>query len=101
MGTNDGTYEELLYRENLYPFVECVTFADDVKYNTYGSWQGDYHFNQSFWLNEPGKTWTDYRQSPNKNTLNDGIYEVMDWITEKGSCQETFIYRKVMMLFND
>lgn len=78
-----------------------MTFADDVKYNTYGSWQGDYHFNEAFWLSDPGDTWIDYRQSPNKNTLNDGIFETMNWLMEVGDYNESFIYRKIMMLFND
>lgn len=37
VGSNSGVYDELLYRENLYPFVESVTFADDTKYTTTGS----------------------------------------------------------------
>lgn len=33
----------LTSHENLHPFVECSTFADDIKYNG-GAWQSDFHF---------------------------------------------------------
>jgi len=28
---------DLVYRENMYPFIECSTFADDIKYHG-GAW---------------------------------------------------------------
>lgn len=34
---------ELVYREDMYPYIECSTFADDIKYHG-GAWQGDFHF---------------------------------------------------------
>jgi len=34
---------DLVYREGMYPFIECSTFADDIKYHG-GAWQSDYHF---------------------------------------------------------
>jgi len=29
--------------EDKYPYVECATFADDIKYHG-GAWQSDFHF---------------------------------------------------------
>ena len=45
MGSRDGAYDEVLYREKNYPFVESITFADDYKYTTFARWQSDMHFN--------------------------------------------------------
>ena len=30
-------------KESDYPFVECATYADDIRYTT-GSWQANWHF---------------------------------------------------------
>jgi len=39
---------ELTYREVDHPFVECATFADDVKYHGH-AWQSDFHFEAKLW----------------------------------------------------
>jgi len=37
VGSNSGPTNELLYREDTQPFVEAVTWADDSKYTSAGS----------------------------------------------------------------
>ena len=34
---------DLTSHEDMHNFVECATFADDIKYHG-GAWQSDYHF---------------------------------------------------------
>ena len=36
-------------KEDQYPFVECATLADDIKYIG-GSWQSDWHFTDIPWF---------------------------------------------------
>jgi len=43
----------LVYKENDYPFVECATLADDIKYNG-GSWQSDWHYVDNPFLDQGG-----------------------------------------------
>jgi hypothetical protein len=40
-------------KEHLYPFVECATLADDIKY-TGGGWQSDWHFVDLPWFDQGG-----------------------------------------------
>ncbi len=41
-------------KEGDYPFVECATMADDIKYIG-GNWQSDWHFEDVAWFDKGGK----------------------------------------------
>ena len=47
---NDPTWTK---KEDKHPFVECVTFADDIKYKG-GSYQSGWHFIDTPFLDEGG-----------------------------------------------
>lgn len=38
-------------KERRYPFVECATLADDIKYRG-GGWQSDWHFIDQSWFDD-------------------------------------------------
>ena len=42
---------DMTTHEDEHAFVECATFADDLKYHGEG-WQGDYHFVDLAWISE-------------------------------------------------
>jgi hypothetical protein len=56
--------------EGNYPFVECATFADDIKYHG-GAWQSDFHFVDNPFIQE-GKA-SDYKIDNNPHNLTYGI----------------------------
>ena len=40
-------------KESSYPFVECATYADDIKYSG-GGWQSNWHFVDNAFLDKGG-----------------------------------------------
>lgn len=60
----------LTSHEDQHPFVECATFADDIKYNG-GGWQSDFHFVDIAYVDE-GKA-SDYNIVTKANNLTVGI----------------------------
>ena len=75
--TSDPT---LTQHEDKHSFVECATFADDIKYHA-GGWQGDFHFIDQPFIEE-GKE-SDYKISKNAHTLTQGIQDITDWLSGK------------------
>ena len=61
-----------------HPFVECATFADDIKYHG-GAWQSDYHFVDNPFIEE-GKT-TDYTIAISPHNLTYGIESIVQWLS--------------------
>lgn len=53
-----------------HPFVECATFADDIKYHG-GAWQSDFHFVDNPLIGE-GKA-SDYNIAVSPHNLTYGI----------------------------
>ena len=43
------SHGEHVNKEDRFPFVECATLADDIKYIG-GSWQSDWHFTDIPWF---------------------------------------------------
>ena len=50
---------DLVYREADYPYIECSTFADDIKGEGY-SFQSDWHFIDQPYLDEAGTSLDDF-----------------------------------------
>merc|ERR1712166_1048947 len=73
---------DLVYREGMYPFIECSTFADDIKYHG-GAWQSDYHFINFPFVDQAGKTTADYPGSDDIATRNitEAIKNIADWLS--------------------
>ena len=60
---------DLTYREDMYPFIETSTFADDIKYHG-GMWQSDFHFIIQPFIDQDGKTIDDYPDAEKVKTRN-------------------------------
>ena len=48
------SHGEHINKEGRYPFVECATLADDIKYIG-GGWQSDWHFTDIPWFDQGGR----------------------------------------------
>ena len=82
--TSDPT---LTSHEDKHSFVECATFADDIKYHA-GGWQSDFHFVDQPFIEE-GKE-SDYKITKNPRTLTQGILDITSWLSGKnGKVYET------------
>jgi hypothetical protein len=81
----------LTSHENLHPFVECATFADDIKYNG-GAWQSDFHFVDVPYVDE-GQI-SDYNITQNTHYLTEGIQNISDWLSGKNGTayQSSYMY---------
>lgn len=66
-------------KERDFPFVECSTLADDIKYRG-GSWQSDWHFIDKPWFDQGGKPedFPDYKINERNLTL--VIPEIIKWL---------------------
>ena len=66
-------------KEDSYPFVECATFADDIKYKG-GNWQSEWHFIDMAYLDEGGdiNDYDNYGASDHNITL--AINQITAWL---------------------
>ena len=72
---------DLTYREVNQPFVECATFADDIKYHG-GGWQGDFHFYDITWVSEGSEDDYDIDDDGGKNLVV-AITDSIAWLSGK------------------
>ena len=81
----------LTSHEDKYPFVECATFADDIKYHG-GGWQSDFHFVDVAYV-EDGKA-SDYKITSKEHNLTQGIQDLSDWLSGKNGSgyKSSYIY---------
>jgi hypothetical protein len=83
---------ELTYREVNHTFVECSTFADDVKYHGH-AWQSDFHFEAKLWTppEDPGT----YEQDLKKHNMTYGSAALIQWLSVRDDGEhykQSYIY---------
>ena len=70
----------LTYEDGNHPFVECATFADDIKYHG-GAWQSDFHFiDQPYYPNDDPQNY-DFQTAAHNLTY--GIEAIIQWLSSK------------------
>lgn len=81
--------------EGDHPFVECVTFADDIKYKG-GSYQSNWHFIDTPFLDEGGdiSDFPDFKQD--EHTVVEAIQSLSDWVNKENNYESTFQYEQIM-----
>lgn len=82
----------LTYHEEDHSFVECSTFADDIKYHG-GAWQSDFHFEARLWT-PPGDDGT-YTQELKKHNMTYGMEALVQWLSSADDGEEyldSYIY---------
>jgi len=70
---------KLTSRENRHPFVECSTFADDIKYAG-GMWQSDFHFVDLPFIEEG--ILSDYQIKRGSRNITQGIHDIVHWLAD-------------------
>lgn len=81
--------------EGDHPFVECVTFADDIKYKG-GSYQSGWHFIDTPFLDEGGDVsdFPDFKIDD--HTVSEAIQSITDWINKENDFTSNYEYQQIM-----
>ena len=80
--------------ENLYPFVECSVFADNIK-RTFGSFQAGWHFIDTPYLDEGGKI-SDYNFTFDSHNVTEAMNAIKLWIQKADGYKDTYEYQQIM-----
>mmetsp|Transcript_8717 Transcript_8717/g.14790 ORF Transcript_8717/g.14790 Transcript_8717/m.14790 type:complete len:140 (+) Transcript_8717:40-459(+) len=75
-------------KENDYPFVECTTFGDDIKYKG-GSYQSNWHFVDTPYLDKGGDI-SDYDFKPDSHNATEAIGALVDWFNKADGYDSTY-----------
>ncbi len=82
-------------KEKDFPFVECASLADDIKYKG-GSWQSDWHFVDKPWLDQGGQP-QDYPEFVNNwKNLTMAIPQIVDWLRLQNGYKESYVYQTMI-----
>ena len=88
------THPDMTKLEGSYPFVECATFADEIKAKG-GAFQSGWHFVDTPYLDQGGSI-NDY---PNfkfdENHIGKVIPAIVDWLTGAAGYQNSFVYQGI------
>ena len=77
--------------EGNYPFVECATFADEIKAKG-GSWQSGWHFVDTPYFDKGGSE-KDYPNfKPDADSIDKAIPSLQEWISNSGNYKSSFVY---------
>jgi len=79
--------------EGKHPFVECTTFADDIK-GKGGSYQAGWHFIDTPFLDEGGKI-SDFDFKPDSHNVTEALTALTNWVNKEGSYQDSYEYQQV------
>jgi len=78
--------------EGAHPFVECSTFADEIK-SRGGTWQSGWHFVDLPYLDQGGSI-NDYPGFVfDEESVDKVIPAITDWLTGTGNYKNTFVYK--------
>lgn len=79
--------------EKDHPMVECVTFADDIKYKG-GAYQSGWHFIDTPFLDEGGKI-SDYDFTFDTHNITEAITALSSWVNKDTGYEKTYEYEQI------
>jgi len=77
-------------KEGKHPMVECVCYADDIKYKG-GVYQSQWHFLNIPYFDEGGDI-DDYRFKYPKHNITEALEGIRMWMNEEEGYDKTYIY---------
>merc|ERR1719183_256154 len=75
-------------------FVECATFADDIKYRG-GGYQKGWHFIDSPLLTHGGKM-SDFDFTPDSHNITEAISTITHWFNHVGDYKDSYDYQQII-----
>lgn len=87
-----SSHPDMTNLEGAYPFVECATFADEIKAKG-GTWQSGWHFVDQPYLDEGGSI-NDYPGFKfDKDSIDLAIPDIIQWLSNDGTAyKDSFVY---------
>jgi hypothetical protein len=85
-------------KEGNWPMVECVCYADDIKYKG-GVYQSTWHFLNFAYFDKGGDI-DDYRFKAPKHNITEAIDGLTKWINKEDGYDETYIYEMMVKKSN-
>ena len=85
----------------MYPFVECTTLADDMKYSGW-SWQSNWHYVDTPFLDEGDKA-SDFPDYGGYTTQNITLVmsDLVDWLKGSAGYQNSVTYATITKHYNE
>lgn len=78
--------------EGAYPFVECATFADEIK-SRGGTWQSGWHFVDTPYLDEGGSIEDFPGFKFDVNSIDKAIADIIEWLSDASTdYKNSFVY---------
>ena len=77
-------------KEGAHPFVECTTYADDIKYKG-GSYQSSWHFVNDPYLDQGGKV-SDFSFKAPPHNSTEAVNSIVDWYNGASGFKSSPIY---------
>lgn len=81
LGILESSFPSLVPKEQQHPFVECATFADEIKYKG-GGYQSAWHFMDRPYLDEGGKA-SDFGYKPPSTNVTEAINAIRSWFNNE------------------
>ena len=88
-----NAFPDMTPSENLLPFVECATWADEIKAKG-GSFQSEWHFTDIPTLDQGGRL-SDFDYTPQVHNVTQAIKEIKSWAKQEDGYQESFYYQQI------
>jgi len=79
--------------EGEHPFVECTTFADDIKFKG-GAYQSGWHFIDQPYLDQGGKI-SDFNFTADSHNVTEALSALTSWMNKEDGYQNTYEYEQV------
>lgn len=79
--------------EDKHSFVECSTFADEIKHKG-GAYQSGWHFIDTPFLDEGGDI-SDYDFTFDTHNVTEAIMTISDWANKADGYQDSFEYQEI------
>jgi len=80
--------------EGKHPFVECVTYADEMK-SKGGSYQSGWHFIDTPYLDN-SQDINDYKFKADSHNITEALHSLTDWFNRDGDYKSSYEYQQVM-----
>ena len=101
LSTLNQTQPYLTQKENNYPFVECATLPDDMKYSGW-EWQSEWHYVDNPFFDDGGEL-NDYPEfnTPIIQNITLVIEDLANWVKHTKNYQDSETYKTITKYYSE
>jgi len=97
-----AAHPEMIRSEFNYPFVECATFADQIKEKGIEwKWQNGWHFIDTPYLDQGGSLQDYPKFIYDPNSIDKAVGHIYDWIAGNSNYTDNFVYNNITRMVPD